>query len=79
MKIVLKLGREESEAFKTFMIAVKPEEVKDEDFYKQIFLMGCRSLDEQLRQMFEQNKEKLKDQEDEAVFNPETPVEEPKQ
>ena len=79
MKIALKLSKEESEAFKTFMIAVKPEEVKDEEFYKQIFFMGCRSLDDQLRQMFEQNKEKLEAQKAEAIANSDTPVEEPKE
>lgn len=79
MKIALKLSREESEAFKSFMIAVKPEEVKEEDFYKQIFFMGCRSLDDQLRQMFEENKSKLEAQKAEAIANPETPVEESKE
>jgi hypothetical protein len=78
MKITLKLGKEEAEAFKTFMSVVKPEEVTDENFYKQIFFIGCKSLDEQLRQMFEENKEKLQAQKAEATANPETPVEEPK-
>jgi benzoyl-CoA reductase/2-hydroxyglutaryl-CoA dehydratase subunit BcrC/BadD/HgdB len=79
MKISLKLSKEEAEAFKTFMVAIKPEEVAEEDFYKQIFFMGCRSLDDQLRQMFEENKAKLEAQKAEAIATPETHVEEPKQ
>ena len=59
MKIALKLSKEEAEAFKAFMTAIKPEEVSDENFFKQIFFIGCKALDEQLRQMFEENKSKL--------------------
>ena len=59
MKIALKLSKEEAEAFKTFMTVVKPEEIDEETFFKQIFFMGCKALDEQLRQMFEENKSKL--------------------
>ena len=79
MKISMKLSTEEAEAFKTFMDAVKPEEVAEDMFFKQIFFIGCRSLDEQLRLMFEENKAKLEAQKAQATSNPETPVEEPKQ
>jgi len=79
MKIALKLSKEEAEAFKTFMTVVKPEEIDEETFFKQIFFMGCKALDEQLRQMFEENKSKLEAQKAEALANPETPAEEPKQ
>lgn len=79
MKIALKLSKEEAEAFKSFMTAIKPEEVSEENFFKQIFFIGCKALDEQLRQMFEENKAKLEAQKAEALSNPETPAEEPKQ
>ena len=79
MKISMKLSKEESEAFKTFMSIVKPEEVNEETFFKQLFFMGCRSLDDQLKSMFEENKAKLEAQKAEATANPETPAEEPKE
>jgi len=79
MKISLKLAKEEAEAFKAFMVAIKPEEVSEDDFFKQLFFMGCKALDEQLRQMFEENKAKLEAQKSEALANSETPVEEPKE
>jgi benzoyl-CoA reductase/2-hydroxyglutaryl-CoA dehydratase subunit BcrC/BadD/HgdB len=79
MKISMKLSKEEAEAFKTFMNVVKPEEITEENFFKQIFFMGCRSLDDQLKQMFEENKSKLEAQKAEALSNPETPAEETKE
>jgi len=79
MKISMKLSKEEAEAFKTFMSIVKPEEVDEETFFKQLFFMGCRSLDDQLKSMFEENKAKLEAQKAEATNNPETPAEEPKE
>lgn len=59
MKISIKLSKEEAEAFKTFMTAIKPPEVTEDDFFKQVFFMGCKSLDDQLRQMFEEHKAEL--------------------
>lgn len=79
MKISLKLSKEESEAFKSFMTAIKPEEVSEDDFFKQLFFMGCKALDGQLRQMFEENKSKLEAQNSEPIANPEMPAEESKQ
>jgi len=79
MKISMKLSKEESEAFKTFMSIVKPEEVNEETFFKQLFFMGCRALDDQLKNLFEENKAKLEAQKAEAIKNGEAPVEEPKE
>ena len=63
MKISIKLAKEEAEAFKTFMTAIKPPDVTEENFFKQLFFMGCKSLDDQLRDLFEQEKARLeKDQ-----------------
>jgi len=79
MKISMKLSKEEAEAFKTFMTIVKPEEIDEETFFKQIFFMGCRSLDQQLKNMFEENKAKIEAQNAEPTADPQMPAEEPKQ
>lgn len=78
MKVSMKLSKEEAEAFKTFMSIVKPEEVPEETFFKQLFFMGCRSLDDQLKNLFEENKAKLEAQKAEAT-NSQAPADETKE
>jgi hypothetical protein len=83
MKITIKFSKEEAEAFKTFMTVVKPEELTEDLFFKQIFFMGCKSLDEQLKSMLDEHKSKLQAQKDEAMASgeaeqPQTPNEETK-
>lgn len=79
MKITIKFSKEEAEAFKTFMTVVKPEELTEDMFFKQIFFMGCKSLDEQLKNVLEEHKAKFQAQKEEATQVPETPVEEIKE
>ena len=74
MKISMKLSKEEAEAFKTFMTVVKPEEINEETFFKQIFFMGCRALDDQLKQMFDEHKAEI----DKAKEETPAPTEETK-
>jgi hypothetical protein len=61
MKIIFKLAKEEAEAFKNFTI-IKPDNISDEVFYKHIFFTGIRTLNEELKQMFEANKAQLEAQ-----------------
>lgn len=61
MKITFKLGREEAEAFKNFSM-IKPDDVSEEIFYKHIFFTGIRTLNQEIKVMFEQNKANLEAQ-----------------
>jgi len=80
MKITIKLSKEEAEALKAFEQMVKPDEVSEEMFLKQVFFVGIRTLDGELKQMFEDKKAELEAQKRNSltlVENPvtETPVE----
>ena len=55
MKIQIKLNREEAEGFKNFSM-VKPPELDDETFYKQIFFAGCNVMTAQIQQMISDHK-----------------------
>ena len=46
MKIQIKLSKDEAEGFKNFC-KLKPPELNDETFYKQIFFAGCNPKIEQ--------------------------------
>ena len=76
MKIQIKFSKEEAEGFKNFC-KLKPPELNEEDFYKQIFFAGCNVMTEQIQAMVEahkkaetENTEKTEDvKEDEQVQN----------
>ena len=73
MKIQIKFSKEEAEGFKNFC-KLKPPELNEEDFYKQIFFAGCNVMTEQIQAMGEAHKkaetEKTEDvNEDEQVQN----------
>jgi len=55
MKIQIKLSKEEAEGFKNFML-IKPDELDEETFYKQIFFAGCNTMFDQIQQMVAQHK-----------------------
>lgn len=77
MKIQIKFSKEEAEGFKNFC-KLKPPELEDETFYKQIFFAGCNQMTEQIRSLVEQNQKEQAEQalESERAVDTETPVEE---
>ncbi len=52
MKIQIKFSKEEAEGFKQFC-KLKPPEVEDESFYKQIFFAGCTSMSQQIQALID--------------------------
>ena len=56
MKIQIKFSKEEAEGFKNFCM-IKPPEVEDEVFYKQIFFAGCNAMTEQITALVEAHKD----------------------
>lgn len=69
MKISIKLGKDEAEAFKSFM-AIKPDNLPEEQFYKHIFFTGCKTLNEELRALFDAKKDELLKQKEASQLNP---------
>tara|TARA_R110000824_G_scaffold217988_1_gene404428 strand:- start:3014 stop:3340 length:327 start_codon:yes stop_codon:yes gene_type:complete len=62
MKIQIKFSKEEAEGFKNFCM-IKPEELADEMFYKQIFFAGCNTMTEQIQAMMKERSEELEKEE----------------
>jgi len=48
MKLQIKLGSEEAQAFKNFMEMVKPPEISEDDFLKGIFKIGVETMEMKL-------------------------------
>lgn len=76
MKITFKLTKEESEAFKQFREAFKPPEVSDDDFSKNLFMIGAKLLDAQFKKHMQESLDALEAQKKAALEagNTETPV-----
>lgn len=55
MKIQIKFSKDEAEGFKNFC-KLKPPELDDETFFKQIFFAGCNVMTEQIQAMVEAHK-----------------------
>lgn len=62
MKIQIKFSKEEAEGFKNFCM-IKPEDLADEMFYKQIFFAGCNTMTEQIQAMMQEREAELSKQE----------------
>jgi len=56
MKIQIKFSKEEAEGFKNFCM-IKPPELDDDSFYKQIFFAGCNAMTEQITKLVEAHRE----------------------
>ena len=56
MKIQIKFSKEEAEGFKNFCM-IKPPELEDEVFYKQIFFAGCNAMTNEITALVEAHKE----------------------
>jgi hypothetical protein len=54
MKIVIKMGKEEAEAYKSFESTVRPDEVSSEVFAKSIFFNGIEAMNKELSRMVEE-------------------------
>ena len=68
MKFQIKLGSEESEAFKTFANSVKPTEISMEDFVRSIFFRGVQSLEKQITEDLVKHMEENKEQYEASGF-----------
>ena len=75
MKIQIKLNREESEGFRNFSM-IKPTDIDESTFYKQVFFAGCNAMTAQIQSMIAKRQEELKLQKEEATEpTTETPTE----
>lgn len=54
MKLTIKLNKEESEGFKNWSELIKPDNITDDDFMKQIFFNGIEHLNDKLQKVSEQ-------------------------
>jgi len=54
MKIVIKLGKDEAEAYKNFETTVKPNEVSPDIFAKSIFFNGIEAMNKELSRLVEE-------------------------
>ena len=61
MKIQIKMGTEETEAFKNFMGDLRPEAVSEDDFVRTIFYKGVEKFQEELFQQMQDYMEANKD------------------
>ena len=49
MKLMIKLSKDEAEGFKNWSSIIKPENINDEEFLKQIFFNGVEHLNQKLQ------------------------------
>jgi hypothetical protein len=63
MKIQIKLSKEESEGFKNFC-KLRPPELDEETFYKQIFFAGCNAMSEQIQALISAHKQAQQEERD---------------
>ena len=51
MKLTIKLSKEESQGFKNWASLIKPPEIAEEEFLKQIFFNGIEHLNDKLQKI----------------------------
>ena len=73
MKIQIKFSKEEAEGFKNFCM-IKPPDVADEVFYKQVFFAGCNAMTKEITSLVEahQKAQAEKESEEKSEENVET-------
>jgi hypothetical protein len=54
MKLTIKLSKDEAQGFKNWTSVVKPDQVAEEDFLKQIFFNGIEHLNDKLQKISEE-------------------------
>ena len=54
MKISIKFSKDEAEGFKNWSDAVRPPQISDDDFFKQIFFNGIEFLNQKLQDISRQ-------------------------
>lgn len=67
VKITIKFNKEESEALKQFTEVVKPENLDTDTFYKQIMIMGWKTLEQGLLESIDRAKASLEKQKEQAL------------
>lgn len=77
MKLTIKLSKEESEGFKNWTDAIKPDNISHDDFIKQIFFNGIEQLNMKIQQVSEQLMKEMKEKNDASGIPSQTPVEIP--
>ena len=68
MKMQIKMGAEEAEAFKNFMGELRPENVSEDDFIRTIFYKGVEKFQEELFQQMQEYMEAHKDEIDASAL-----------
>lgn len=54
MKLTIKLSKDEAQGFKNWTSVVKPDQVTEEDFLKQVFFNGIEHLNDKLQKISEE-------------------------
>jgi hypothetical protein len=72
MKLIVKLSKEEAEGFKNWTDAIKPDNINNDDFIKQIFFNGIEHLNLKIQQVSEQMLKEAKEKN--AVSGTPSPV-----
>ena len=67
MKVTFKLTKEEAEGFKEFRGAFKPPEITDEQFSKDLFMLGAKIIHHEFLKNMEASKSALETQKQEAL------------
>mgnify|MGYP005821753535 FL=1 len=62
MKVIIKLNKQETEAFRSFTETVKPAELSDDQFLKSIFMYGIDAINTELAEAVKQYAEEHKDE-----------------
>jgi hypothetical protein len=53
MKLTIKLSKDEAQGFKNWSSVVKPDQIAEEDFLKQVFFNGIEHLNDKLQKISE--------------------------
>lgn len=71
MKLNIKLSKDESEGFKNWSAIVKPDQLSDDDFLKQIFFNGIEHLNSKLEKISQDilNNSELRQELETSGFN----------
>ena len=65
MKIQIKFSKDEAEGFKNFC-KLKPPELDDDTFFKQIFFAGCNEMTQQIQSLVEAHRKAEEEKAEEA-------------
>lgn len=69
MRFTIKMGKDETEAFKNFMEHLRPEHVSEDDFIRTLFYKGVERFQEELMDNMKNYLEENKDSIDASAIN----------